>query len=256
MHLPEESGRCYYFYLHHYVTYKPKPMFYEACNSLLDLVFPRICAACDDHAPVRKGIFCIQCLADLPETNFHDYRDNLFTMHFWGRVGIRFGSAFLFYVPGGSSQKLIHNIKYNRQPHYAEAIGRHYGAKLLGGKAFIQPDLIIPVPLHWKKEQSRGFNQSNAFGKGLSDALDTPCKSSILVRTRSTTTQTRKSRDERIRNMSGAFEVVKPSWIRNKHLLLIDDVLTTGATLEACANTLLQIPGVSLSMATIAMGRI
>lgn len=225
-------------------------------SDIIDLVYPRICAACNDEQPVRGGIFCVDCLAELPMTDYHEIRDNPFERHFWGRVDIVAGGAFLYFVPGGRTQTLLHNIKYCGRSTYAEGVGEFYGHKLARTDRFDGVECIVPVPLHWRKLNERGFNQSASFGKGLARALGIPQHTSVLLRTRATPTQTRKSRQERISNMKDAFVVRRPDRLAGKHVLLIDDVLTTGATLEACALKILEVPGVTLSMATIACGRL
>ena len=135
-------------------------------NEVIDLIYPRICAACARSQPVKGGIFCISCLTELPETRFHEVEGNPFEMHFWGRVPIQSGAAFLFFIPGGRTQKLLHNIKYKGRSDFAQMIGRHYGRQLKESERFRGIDVIIPVPLHWRKQQKRGFNQSTEFGKG------------------------------------------------------------------------------------------
>lgn len=205
---------------------------------------------------MKGGIFCIGCLAELPETNYHEIEGNPFEMHFWGRVPVMAGAAFLFFVPHGRTQTLLHNIKYRGRSDFAKIIGEFYGRKLYQTPRFHDIDYVVPVPLHWKKEHQRGFNQSAEFGKGLAYAMSVGFLKTGLTRTRYTQTQTKKSRADRVANLKEAFEVSHPEKIRGKHILLVDDVLTTGATLEACALALLQVDGVRISMATIACGRL
>jgi len=232
------------------------PSITSLLGDILDLVYPRLCASCANARPVQKGIFCISCLSELPETNFHLIEGNPFEMHFWGRVPLQAGSAFLFFVPDGRTQTLLHNIKYRNRSDFARAIGEFYGSRLKHAQRFQTAEIVIPVPLHWKKEHKRGFNQSAEFGRGLAESMSIQFLKNGLTRRRYTETQTKKTRAERIANLHDAFVITNPGKIRGRHLLLVDDVLTTGATLESCALALLQEEGVKVSMATIACGRL
>ncbi len=225
-------------------------------NDIVDLIYPRICAACFDSTPVKDGIFCISCLSELPETNYHLIEGNPFETHFWGRIPLQVGAAFLFFVPDGKTQTLLHNIKYRQRSDFARIVGEFYGHRLKHSSRFQGIDVIIPVPLHWKKEHQRGFNQSAEFGKGLAEAMSLTFLKNGLTRKRFTETQTKKTRADRVANLKDAFVVTDQAKIRGKHILLVDDVLTTGATLESCALALLQTEGVKVSMATIACGRL
>lgn len=225
-------------------------------NDIVDLIYPRVCAACCAASPVRQGIFCISCLAELPETNFHLIADNPMEQHFWGRVPIVAGASFLFFVPDGRTQTLLHNIKYRSRSDFARTIGSFYGGRLKHARRFKGVGVIIPVPLHPRKQRRRGFNQSAEFAKGLSAEMGVPLYTNVLLRTRNTDTQTRKTRADRVMNMRDAFSVVRPDRIKGKTVLLVDDVLTTGATLEACALALLEHVEVKICMATIACGRL
>jgi len=159
----------------------------------------------------------------------------------------------LYFSKGGSTQHLLHQIKYQGQKQLAFALGDWYGQELKQAAGFSTVDLIVPVPLHPRKYRKRGFNQSLWLGNGLSRAMEKPCTEDILKRTQYTQTQTRKSRLERLANVSNAFEVRDPERIAGKHVLLVDDVLTTGATLEACGLKILEVEGTRLSMATLAI---
>jgi ComF family protein len=225
-------------------------------TGLLDLLYPLTCAACIRREPVDGGIFCVDCLASLSFTETHLFKDNQFEQHFWGRIDIQRGMSMLYLIPGGITQKILYQIKYRDRKEFAEEIGRWYGQKVLESKKIEPFDLIIPVPLHWKKEKMRGYNQSTYFAKGLSQAFGVPFDSKNLKRIKITETQTYKSRIERMDNMTHAFKIENLEIFHNKHILLVDDVLTTGATLEACALQLLKCENVRVSMMTIAMGRL
>ena len=228
---------------------------FNLAHDIIDLVYPRICGACDGGVPVKGGIFCIECLAGLPLTNYHQIEGNPFERHFWGRVPIRAGAAMYFFVPGGKTQTLLHNIKYRRRRELAVEVGRMYGQDLSQSVRFAGITHVVPVPLHWRKQRMRGFNQSLAFAEGIAAAMEIPCPS-ILKRARHTPSQTRMTRSQRIENMAGAFSLHGPERLKGAHVLLVDDVLTTGATLEACALVLQGADLSAISVATIACGRI
>lgn len=232
------------------------PLLRTLAGEILDLVYPQVCAACDNDKPARGSIFCVACIAGLPRTNYHLIEDNPFERHFWGRVKVEAGGALYYFVPGGRAQTLLHNIKYRRRSDYAIRVGQIYGQQLGATTRFHDISAVIPVPLHWRKMRKRGFNQSKSFAEGLSESMGVPVDHKTLVQRRSTSTQTRKSRSERVLNMANAFDLKRTSHLTGKHVLLVDDVLTTGATLEACALKLLEIHELKVSLATIACGRI
>lgn len=232
------------------------PFLKSLFTDIVDLIYPPSCGACAAAKPVQGGIFCLECLGELPETNYHAMDENPFEVHFWGRVPLQAGAAYLFFVPDGRTQTLLHNIKYRSRSDFARTIGQYYGRKLKESSRFQEIDLVIPVPLHPKKEHQRGFNQSAEFGLGVAETMSVGFAKDGLKRVRYTESQTRKSRADRVANLADAFEVKDADRLRGKHLLLVDDVLTTGATLEACAIALLQVEDVKISMVTIACGRL
>ena len=179
-------------------------------------------------------------------------KENAFTERFWGRISLHTGTSLYYFSKGGRTQKLIHHLKYHNKQNIGVKLGNLLGGFLSEAPLYQDVDLIIPVPLHAKRERFRGYNQSDLFAKGLSEAMQIQWQKNILVRNQMTDTQTKKSRIDRFKNVENAFSVVQPQAIQNKHILIVDDVLTTGATLEACANQILKIPGTTVSLATIA----
>lgn len=221
-------------------------------NGFLNILYPRLCWACGEHVPSKETAICIQCQYRLPKTNFHEDRENPVSQRFWGRTAITFGTSFYYFVKGGRVQNLIHYLKYEGKGEIGVKIGQLYGTELLNAEDYKQFDLIVPVPLHPKKLKMRGYNQSDLFAQGLSESMNIPYYPNLLQRTKMTATQTSKSRMERFENVSTAFRLNQGELIKNKHVLLVDDVITTGATLEVCANILLEDKTTKVSVATMA----
>lgn len=223
--------------------------------NLLELIFPNLCLACHDHLQAHEEIMCLSCAYKTPQTNFHLDRDNEFTQHFWGRINIYTGAALFKFTKGGRAQELLYALKYKNKPIVGNKLGEFYGHQLKKSPFYSNIDAIIPVPLHPRKKHQRGYNQSDKFANGLSASMQIPVFKNILQRKLYTDTQTKKSRIERVNNVENAFSLTNTTILRNKHILLVDDVITTGATLEACGNKLLTVDGLKLSMVTIAIAR-
>lgn len=222
-------------------------------DNLFGLFYPNLCLACGRNLPSRQEGVCLSCLYKLPRTNFHLQAENAFTERFWGRIPLQAGAAFLHFTKGGRTQRLIHHLKYEGKREAGIFLGRLYGQALREAPVFRETTLILPVPLHPRKQHQRGYNQSALFARGLSETMGIPCIKDGLKRIGHTATQTKKSRLERFDNVENAFVIPNPGRIENQHVLLVDDVITTGATLEACALKILEAPGAKVSMATIAI---
>ena len=216
------------------------------------LFFPVSCQACGGPLCQQEEIICLSCALKLPKTNFHRFPDNPVSKVFWGRIRFEAASSFLFFNKDGNVQTLIHALKYQDKKEVGQYLGKLFGISLMENTTFQETDLIVPVPLHPKKERRRGFNQSEAIGNGLSLSTGKKLLTDNLIRKVNTDSQTRKSRYSRWENVKDVFQVMQPEQLVGKHILLVDDVLTTGATLEACATKLLEIGQVKVSMATLA----
>lgn len=217
--------------------------------------YPHLCVSCSTPLPALDAFCCLRCQAALPYTDHHRFRENTFTERFWGRLPLERGVALFHFVKQGRVQQLVHHLKYEGRQDIGYALGRSYGRTLAEAWTDDPPQAIVPVPLHPRKRHRRGYNQAAVFARGLSATLHLPVREQVLVRTTYATSQTAKGRQERFQNVSAAFRLKHPRRIAGQHLLLVDDVLTTGATLEACAQQLLQAPGVRISMATIAIAQ-
>lgn len=222
---------------------------------LLNLFYPELCQNCQRHLNNDEKVLCLHCILKLPRTNFHLLAENKASSIFIGRIPIENATTFVYFTKDGMIQHLLHQFKYKGK----KRIGLLFGSLLatdLSDCAWIKDiDVIIPVPLHKKKQRSRGFNQAEIFAVGLSTALAVEVKADVLIRIKFSVSQTTKSRRQRLENVTGIFQTRNPHTLENKHILLVDDVLTTGATLESCALELLKIQGVKISVATIAFAR-
>jgi len=226
----------------------PANWFYD----ILGLVFPNLCAACEQPLVRGENVICMSCGFKLPQTDFHLFEDNPVSRIFWGRVDLHAATSFLYFNKGGKVQHLIHELKYKGNKEVGIYLGQTLGRALKSKGLFQTVEVVIPVPLHPKKQQLRGYNQSEQITMGLAETMHVYHSVNNLFRNTFTETQTKKSRYNRWQNVSGKFSVRYPNKLQGKHLLLVDDVLTTGATLEACAQELAKISGVKISVATLA----
>lgn len=220
--------------------------------SFVSLLFPNLCVACARHLLPRENGICRICTSRLPYTFFHKLPANVVERVFWGRVEIARATSLLFYRKGEQAQNILHAIKYHGNHTLGHEMGRMLGDALLQSDWLKDIDLIVPVPLHPRKQRMRGFNQSEIIVRGLSACVNIAYSSDVLARVLFTSTQTRKNRFERYQNMEGVFAVTDVPMLQGKHVLLVDDVLTTGSTLEACAHEILKVPGTKVSIATLA----
>ena len=216
------------------------------------LLYPNLCVACKKSLVKGENVICSFCLFHLPKTFFHNDLNNTVAKSFWGRVQIENAASCFYFTKGNKVQKLLHQLKYKGKKEVGEFIGKYYGFDLRITDGFKAVEIIIPVPLHKKKLRKRGFNQSEVFAKGLAESMHLEINTDCLYRKTASATQTRKSRFKRWENVEDIFAIRHPEQIAGKHVLLVDDVITTGATMEACAEALLRVPGVKVSVVSIA----
>lgn len=218
-------------------------------QALVGIVFPNLCVGCNGALFKGEDFLCLNCIQQFPETKFHLVEDNPLERTFWGRVPLQRAYSFLLFKKQGIVQQLLHELKYGNQPDLGVLIGRLYGSKLK--EAGFTFDAIVAVPLHPKKKKLRGYNQSDTFAQGLSEVLGCKHHEKAVIRKKATSTQTKKNRYDRWLNVGEVFEVNQPELLANKKILLVDDVITTGATIEACAQEILNYTP-HLSVASIA----
>jgi len=194
----------------------------------------------------------LHCLHHIPRTNFHLDPDNPVARLFYGKVNIERATSYFYFSKGSKYQTLLHDLKYKGMKELGEEIGKHFAIDLQQSPEFRSVDIICPVPLHPSKEKKRGYNQSWWIASGIAKQMNKELSSDNLHRITATETQTRKSRFARWQNVEGIFELSNPEAFSEKHILLIDDVVTTGATLEACAAAILSTTNAKVSIATLA----
>ena len=219
----------------------------------IDLIFPDLCVVCGNNLQRNEHQLCLSCLVDIPRTNYHLIEGNPVEKRFWGKVPVCRATSYFFFQKGSSFQKLLHILKYNGNKEIGVIMGKYAALDLLETPDFATVDLIIPVPLHPKKFKSRGYNQSEWIGKGIAMILNIPQDTSTLVRVKENPSQTKKSVYERFENTEGIFKLSDSTILAGKHVLLVDDVLTTGSTLEACIRALLETEGIKISIFTLAV---
>lgn len=224
----------------------------EIMVDFVSLFYPRYCFACNEGLAKGEETICSRCMLDLPRTHYHLEHDNALYKRLEGRIPLQFALAFFLFRKGGKVQHLLHSLKYNNHPEIGITLGKVYGEELHEANFSQKFDIILPVPLHISRKRKRGYNQSEEFAKGLSHSMNLPTSGEALERIVKTETQTRKTKLKRWENVSEVFQVKRPDFISKRRILLVDDVITTGATIEACANALLNEGCSALSVASIA----
>ena len=222
-------------------------------KSLFNLFYPQACLGCSQFLLQNETVICTECRHNIPLTNHHSFEENEVMTKFYGRLPLEHGSTLMYFHKRGIVQELIHNLKYRGHQEIGTVIGNWYGSELKNCDNLKNIDAIIPIPLHAKRLRTRGYNQVTDFGKALSQQLHCPFEEHVLKRNQYNKTQTFKNLLNRNELKSHTFEVNYTEEHHNKHFLLIDDVLTTGATLEAAGKTLLEIPGAKISIVCMAM---
>ncbi len=222
-------------------------------RDFFSLIYPDNCMACGNNLFRNERLICTSCLFRLPKTNYHLEKDNPISQIFWGRCNVNTAASFYFFSKAGKVQHLVHQLKYKGKKEIGVFMGEIYGKELMLSTDFAKTEIILPVPLHPKKEKKRGFNQSEVFAMGLSSSMHVPYDTHTLIRTFASETQTRKTRFKRWENVKEIFSLQDKEKLSHKHLLLVDDVITTGATIEACVNLLNTIEGVTINIASIAV---
>lgn len=224
----------------------------ECLMDFIRLIYPPYCVGCNGGLVSGEKWICTDCIRQLPRTDFHLYRDNPVFHRLAGRLPLSRAAAFLRFTKGGVVQRMMHALKYHNLPGLARELGASYGAELARLPWVSDIDMIIPVPLHATRQKKRGYNQSEEFALGLSSHIAKPLRTDLVIRFKSTETQTRKNRLKRWLNVSHAFQVRDARETAGRNILLVDDIITTGSTLEACGDALVQAGCSSLSVVAIA----
>ncbi|MEX2597782.1 MAG: ComF family protein [Salibacteraceae bacterium] len=223
----------------------------EYLQDFSHLAFPYNCFGCNKALEAKELAVCEECSARLPKTKYWLQDENSVEKLFWGKIPIVRACSFLYFTKGGMVQSFMHNLKYNGKIAVGEILGDYFG-EALKGTAFEEVDVVIPVPLHKSRLKKRGYNQCDSIARTMANALGKQYRTDAMIRTHANASQTKKGRYERWLNVKSLFEVMDTKGIKGKHVLLVDDVITTGSTLESCAAAILELPGTKVSIATIA----
>ncbi len=227
----------------------------DIVRNIKGLVYPDLCMFCHRDMPMEGHPFCLRCKVYLPLTDHFDNSENEVLKHLWGRIIVQHAAALFYFDSRGRVKEMMHRLKYKGYRSIAIEVGKMAGSAYLTSNLFHKPDVIIPVPQHKSRHRSRGYNQSAIFGEAVSEVIGVPMREDLLIKTSTTPSQTKKSRIERVENVLGTIEVVSINELVNQHVLIVDDVITTGATIESCAKAMEKIPGLKVSVLLMAIAK-
>ena len=225
----------------------------DILHDFLNIFFPKTCLICSREVEEEKQLVCFRCLSDLPLTDFSRQSENRLEISFAGRIPIRSATSLVYFHKKGVVQKLIHQLKYHNKQEIGSFFGNWLGEEMLRSQRFKQIDVIIPVPLHPDKQKKRGYNQVTTFAERLAIKLGVELRSDLLIKTSASKTQTLKNRKERTMHKENEFRLLESDFLEDKHLLLVDDIITSGSTLEACWAQLGSVKGIRISLASMAL---
>lgn len=229
------------------------PILKDYLEGLIGLIYPRLCIACTQQTPIKGDHFCINCMLDLPTTLHFTQKENDFTYHFLGRIPLLHGAALLNFYKENQVKSILYRLKYEGKQNIGTIFGKRIGDEISSSVLFNKVDVILPVPLHKKRLFKRGYNQSALLAEGIGKTIKADVNEDILIKTKHTESLTKQTRSDRTTALLDSLHLQNTDLLEGKHILLVDDVLTTGATLEACALKLLDVPDVKISMVTLAI---
>lgn len=221
-------------------------------SPLVHFLYPHTCLGCGSDVIEKENFLCLNCINDLPHTNFALHANNPVEKLFWGRIPVSAAMSEFYFSKSSIIQNLIHEFKYRGNLKVGAILGKAMGKSILNSNRFKDVDIIVPLPLFTTKERKRGFNQSAILCEAIQEITNIPIEAKNVIRVAPTETQTKKGRVERWENVEHSFSVLNPEKLIGKHILLVDDVITTGATIEACGSQILKTDGVMLSIASLA----
>lgn len=224
----------------------------EYLQAVYHLLFPNLCNGCGEELLSNEKIICFSCLSFMPKTKFHLVINNPMEQKFFGRLQVENATAMYYFNKGGSIQNLLHGLKYKNKQEIGLLLGKQFAKQIEDLPWLKDIDLLIPIPLSKQKLKARGFNQSECIARAMASHLNLPLDTQSVLRPKNTESQTNKSRVERFENVQDAFTITNPKLLERKHVLLLDDVITTGATLEECASAILKVPNTKVSIVTLA----
>jgi ComF family protein len=227
-------------------------LLFQYLENFSELLYPKLCGGCGNHLYENEEVVCVYCRASLPLSGECDFENNASEKLFWGKVSISAAASFLFFQKKSSTQHLLHQLKYQQKENIGEWLGEQFAYSLQSKGRFAAVEIIIPIPLHPSRIKFRGYNQCDAIARGMASVLQIPIVNGVLIRSIATQSQTKKNRFQRFENMNSVFSLAQASAIKGKNILLLDDVLTTGATLISAAQVLQQAGSNKLFVGAIA----
>lgn len=225
----------------------------EVLQDFYNIFFPKICLTCGEEVENKEQLICFYCISELPLTNFSYRPENRLESSFIGRIPVKSATSLLYFHKKGLVQKLMHQLKYRNKQEIGHFFGNWLGEEMKNSNRFEQIDMILLVPLHPDKQKKRGYNQVTTFAEQMAIKLNAELRSDLLIKVSASKTQTLKNRKERSLNKENDFKLLESDSLEDKHILIVDDIITSGATLEACCMQLYRVNGIRISLASMAL---